>query len=68
MIIDWQTAIDLWSTIWQADLFETWYYFNQIVDTVWPTSQFLYDNILTNPIFYGLLIVLLVLSLFTFWE
>lgn len=56
---------NLWSTM-SWNLLGTWYYFSQLVNSVSPTVNFLYDNVLTNPIFYGILLVLLVLSLFTF--
>lgn len=49
-----------------TNLSSTGTYFSQLVDSVAPTSQFLYDNVLTNPIFYWILIVLLILSLITF--
>lgn len=55
----------LWSTM-SGNLLSTWYYFSQLVNSVSPTVTFLYDNVLTNPIFYWILLVLLVLSLFTF--
>lgn len=44
----------------------TWFYYNSIVWTVQPTIQFIYDNFLTNPMIVWLILVLLVLSLFTF--
>lgn len=49
-------------------LLGTGYYYQQIIDSVQPTIQFMYDNVLTNPIFMWLILVLLVLSLFTFWD
>ena len=39
---------------------------DQIVSGVSPTINFMYDNFLTNPIIIWLILVLLVLSLFTF--
>lgn len=51
-----------------VNLQSTWYYFNQLVDSVQPTINFMYDNVLTNPIFMWLIWVTLVLSLFTFWD
>lgn len=54
-----------WYTSW---LLETGYYYQQLVDSVQPTISFMYDNFLTNPIIIWLIIVLLVLSLFTFWD
>ena len=47
-------------------LSSTWHYFTQIVNSVEPTADFLYDNVLTNPIFYWLILVILILSLITF--
>lgn len=47
-------------------LLSTWHYYNQLVDSVQPTINFMYDNFLTNPIIIWLILVLLVLSLFTF--
>lgn len=44
----------------------TWYYFNEIVNTVSPTVNFLYDNILTNPIFIWVVLVILILSVFNY--
>lgn len=49
-------------------LLSTGYYYNQLVDSVQPTIQFMYDNVLTNPIFMWLILVTLILSLFTFWD
>ena len=49
-----------------AQLLSTWHYYSQLVDSVQPTIQFMYDNFLTNPIIIWLIVVLLVLSLFTF--
>lgn len=49
-------------------LSSTWTYMQQIIDSVKPTINFMYDNFLTNPYIIVLLVVLLVLSLFTFWE
>lgn len=51
-----------------AGLQATWYYYNQIIDFVEPTVNFIYNNRLTNPIFYGLLLALIILWLFTFWD
>lgn len=48
------------------NLSSTWTYFNQLIDSVSPTVNFLYDNILTNPIFIWLVLVILVLSFFNF--
>lgn len=39
----------------------TWQYFDQVVSLVSLWSNYLYDNVLTNPIFYWIIIVLLVL-------
>ena len=66
----------MWSfanTYWQflgtsSGLLSTWYYYQQLVDSVQPTISFMYDNFLTNPIIIWLIVVLLVLSLFTFWD
>lgn len=49
-----------------SQLANTWYYYSQLVDSVSPTIQFMYDNFITNPIVIWLFVVLLVLSLFTF--
>lgn len=43
-------------------------YYDWIVGTVQPTIDFMYDKVLTNPIFIWLIVVLLVLSLFTFHD
>ena len=51
-----------------AGLQSTWYYYQEIVDFVSPTVNFIYDNWLTNPIFYWLLLALIILWLFTFWD
>ena len=48
------------------NLSSTWIYFNQLIDSVSPTVNFLYDNVLTNPIFIWLVLVILVLSFFNF--
>ena len=54
---------------WYTDnLLETWYYLWKIVDWIQPTINFMYDNFLSNPYIIVLILVLLVLSLFTFWE
>lgn len=60
VILNWVYQPTMW---W---LSSTWSYFNEIVWSVAPTATFLYDNILTNPIFYWILIVVLILSLITF--
>ena len=44
----------------------TWYYFWKIVSWSVDVPGFLYDNVLTNPIFYGLLLVIVILSILTF--
>lgn len=44
----------------------TGHYFYAIVNMAPTVSNFLYDNILTNPIFYGLLLLLLILNLLNF--
>ena len=49
-----------------TNLLSTWYYYSELVNSVQPTVQFMYDNFLTNPIIIWLILVLLVLSLFTF--
>lgn len=49
-----------------SGLWTTWHYFNAIVQMAPTVSNYLYDNILTNPIFYGLLVVLLILNLIKF--
>ena len=51
-----------------SHLASTWVYYQWIVDSVSPTISFMYDNLLTNPMFMWLIAVVLVLSLFTFWD
>lgn len=52
---------------WQFEnLSSTWTYFNQIINSISPTVTVIYDNWLTNPIFMALLLVLIILSVFTF--
>lgn len=52
---------------WQLQNLEsTGYYYNELVDSIWPTANFLYDNLLTNPIFYGIVVTVLVVSVFSF--
>lgn len=48
------------------NLQSTGYYFNEIINSVSPTVDFLYDNILTNPIFIGIVAVILILSIFNY--
>lgn len=65
-----------WSFMWtygnllgtSSWLLSTWYYMDQLVNSVKPTIDFMYDNFLTNPIIIWLILVLLVLSLFTFGD
>lgn len=59
----WQFAQFTWTLV---NLESTGFYYQQLVDSVQPTIQFMYNNFLTNPIIIWLFIVLLVLSLFTF--
>lgn len=59
----WQYG-DFVNTFWSLQ--STWVYYEWIVNTVSPTIDFMYHNVLLNPIFIGLIVVLLVLSLFTF--
>lgn len=49
-------------------LSSTWTYLNQIVGWIEPTIDFMYDNVLTNPFFIVFILVILVLSLFTFGD
>lgn len=41
-------------------------YYSQLVDSISPTITFVYDNLLTNPIFYWIIITVLVVSVFSF--
>ena len=42
------------------------YYYSQLVDWISPAITFMYDNLLTNPIFYWIIITILVVSVFSF--
>lgn len=61
---------DIWQyswfthTLWHLSTAST--YYSWIVSTIDPTIDFMYDNFLTNPYFIGIVLTLLVLSLFTF--
>lgn len=41
-------------------------YYSQLVDSISPTITFMYDNLMTNPIFYWIIITILVVSVFSF--
>lgn len=45
-----------------------WTYYNQLVDSISPTIDFMYNNLMTNPIFYWIIITVLVVSIFSFWK
>lgn len=47
-------------------LASTWVYYSWIVGTISPTIDFMYHQVLLNPMFLGLILVVLVLSVFTF--
>lgn len=49
-----------------TNLASTGTYYQWLLWSVQPTINTMYDQVLTNPIFMGLLVVLLVLSLFIF--
>lgn len=51
-----------------VNLDTTWHYYSQLVESVSPTVDFLYNNVLTNPIFIWLILVTLILPLFTMWN
>jgi len=58
-----------WFALWQLNnLSSTWSYYTQLVDSISPTITFLYNNVLTEPIFYWIIITCLVVSFFSFWS
>lgn len=67
-----RTFDDIWQYWSFTDTFlglaSTWTYYDWIVWTVQPTIDFMYNQVLLNPIFVWLIAVVLVLSLFTFWD
>lgn len=44
----------------------TWSYYDMLVDSISPTIDFMYNNLMTNPIFYWIVITCLVVSFFSF--
>lgn len=49
-----------------SSLDTTWTYYDELIGSIEPTIDFLYNNLMTNPIFYWIVILVLVVSVFSF--